>query len=264
MKNKVIIIICAIVVVICAIVYCSNYAINDDSPSEEKTTSSYESYEEKENDDDDDISDELAIDIYAPDNHYATLNDDVGFPLPSLDLLNSYQREGDSIIYDMQDNGKGVLINAYGIGMQKVIGTIFVTSNRGKNWQIVEKEVYFSTGSLDVVYIGDTIAIINTSFAAMTTAIYISNDNGKTFDLNSNNITTFADVIGESSDTNITVFPVFLSKDYEKKTILCAWCSTSYDSNEVLLISEHYIPTFEITKEYYRNKTAIENNIDNF
>ena len=235
------------------------------SVSQTESTDSYEYISDisEEDDDEHESREEVSIEITPHFSPWATLDDDVGFPVPSDELLNP-DREGDYIMYDMQENGKGVLMNYYGIGMSKIIADIFVTSDYGKSWEAVGMNKLFINGALDIIYIGDTMVIVNAEDLSMNTHICISNDNGRNFEglTKDDEETTLAYLIGESPETNLTAFPVVLSKDTENNTVLCAWCAYSYNSREVILISEHDGTTFEITKEFYRNNTLISDLIE--
>ncbi len=191
-------------------------------------------------------------------NFDSWLGADTGFSMPPEELLDS-GRESDGIVYDMQDNGKGVLINCYGIGMSQMRATVFVTSDYGKNWKVVQRQMHFLSGGLNVTYNNDTIIIIHTDSIYVDTKIHISHDNGKTFNTETVDPLTISQIIGGAPDSSMTAFPVFLSKDTENNTVLCAWHRSCgwQPGSEILLISEHDATTFEITREFYRNKTAI-------
>lgn len=233
--------------------------ISDSDENIYEETEKNEDYTEKNKSDEKEL-----INITSHLNFDAVLSDDIGFPVPSADLLDP-EREGEDIIYDMQENGKGVLINYYVIGMQKVLADIFVTSDNGKHWEAVQRKSFFLSGYLDVAYIGDTIIIVNSNGASTNTHIAISNDNGKTFDGGTDDENSFAKLIGEAAESRMMAFPVFLSKDAENKTVLCAWFRSDvweFTANDLLLIAEHDAETFEMTKEFYRNKASIDDLIE--
>ncbi|MBR3819187.1 MAG: hypothetical protein IKJ41_08595 [Clostridia bacterium] len=236
--------------------------LKDDSDkttvSQVESTDSYNTSEKEDNNNKYYDYKEVSIDIPSRLSHWATFGDDIGFSWPSEELLNPY-RGGDDFIYDMQENGKAVLINCYGVGMSKMMTDIYVTSDSGKSWKAVWMDKSFLNGSLDVVYIGDTIIIITVDNVYMNTRVEISNNNGKSFEstIKEGGPISLAYLIGESPDLLMMAFPVILSKDTGNNTVLCAWCRDSYNRNEVLLISEHDGTTFEITKEFYRNNTEI-------
>ena len=130
------------------------------SDSEEGSFSEETAY--KESEDHEPEKEEIKITPHF--NSCALLGDDIGFPMPPEDMIDP-DREGDYVLYDMQENGKGVLMNYYGIGMQTVLADIFVTSDYGKSWEAVERKASFLSGDLDVIYIGDTIVIVNSNGA---------------------------------------------------------------------------------------------------
>lgn len=192
-------------------------------------------------------------------NYKGYYGDDIGFPVPPEDMLDPYA-EGNSIIYDMQENGKGVLINYYSVGMNQCLATVYVTSDYGESWKAVQSKMHFLSGGLNVVYIGDTIAIIHSDSIYLETKIHISNDNGKTFNEKTGEPISFAQLIGVPDGEYMMAYPVILSRDRENNTVVCAWFRTAAwtPGSEIFLISEHDTENFEITKEFFRNKTAID------
>ena len=233
--------------------------------SRAESTGSYDKSKTENNIDENDSIEKVSIDTTSHLSYGAVYGDDTGFTWPSEDLLNPL-REGDNFIYDTQKNGKIALVNIYGVGMSKMMADIYVTSDYGKNWKTVSNDKVFINGFVNVIYIGDTIIISNSNDVSINTCINIIKINTKDseYSTNEENIITFAHLIGESSDLHMTALPIVLSKDTENNTVLCAWhrCTpffSNHSSKEVILISEHDGTTFEITKEFYRNNTAISN-----
>ena len=251
--------------------YLKNIDIGEDiSMLTEKITDSREDGYEKDDSDDFDStsgwnSEDEFIDITPHLNLRAYIGDYIGFPTPDIDAVDPF-REDDTIVYDMQKNGKGVLINYYGIGMQTAMSNVFITSDYGKSWDLIQENMTFLSGVADVVYIGDTIAIISSLTILPDTKIYISTNNGKDFyQADDSSSSLFSQIIGESSEHYISAVPLILSKNDDNNTVLCAWFRKRFDDNnssDLLLISEHDVTTFEITKEFYRNNTTISEMIE--
>lgn len=226
--------------------------IYKESEDDEKYEAEYES-----NDGDEPEKEDVIV-ITSHLNFESWFSEDIDFPLPPEELLDP-DMGGDDFVYDMQDNGKGVLINYYAVGMSQKRATVFVTSDHGENWKVVQRQMHFLGGCLNVTYNGDTIIIIHTDSINVDTKIHISHDNGKTFNTETVDPLKISQIIGGAPESNMSAFPVFLSKDTEKSTVLCAWFVSSGWSpgSKLLLISEHDATTFEITREFYRNKTAV-------
>ncbi len=168
------------------------------------------------------------------------------FELPYDDILS----HSDRLVYDFQADGRGVLVNCMLSARTGAYADVFVTTDFGKNWDHVQNSMRITSECITVVYMGDTINIIDTADMAGCTLFHISNDNGKSFSVTDEFVYRIVDKYEALYAT-----PLILSKDTVNNTVTIAWLNTK--TEEIILICEHNAVSYVVAKEFYSNAIAL-------
>ena len=163
------------------------------------------------------------------------------FSLPSEDILSRSR----IYTYDVSDNGKAVLVCCSLSAKMGAYADIFTTVNFGRTWEKVQDSMYITSECISVIYMGDTINLIDSSYAAGYTVFYISNDNGRNFTSEA-----FVYQFGTEFEP-VCVYPEILSKDSSNNTVTILWRDT--DEEKAVLVCEHSAVTYAVTMEFYAN-----------